>query len=381
MAKLMFFISISQFCFCCQAGPLDSWNLVSVNNPVQITSMAYGNGTFVGNGGGLQFVSHDGSNWTSYTAPPVITQGGVAYGNGTFLAFGTNTQFKANYILQSTNGITWTQIYTSSNTLFAAAYGNNAWVFVGRNEIVTANLTSSNWSWSDYQPIFSPACITYGNGVFVIGGNLGNYYSIFSSSDGNAWQFDCNLTNSLATYFVPGIAYGNGVFVASTASTAFVSSNLLSWNLSLNYYAGFCPSPVAFGGNLFITYLANAFFSSPNGYTWTWLNNDSGLQGENAIIYGQGAFVAADYFDNNIYQSGVFSTQTNSIATTLDISTYPGVTINGTAGAEYQIQFTTNLNSAWLTLTNFMLPYSPYVWVDTSSPVVGQRFYRTVQLQ
>ena len=82
-----------------------------------------------------------------------------------------------------------------------------------------------------------------------------------------------------------------------------------------------------------------------------------------------------------ISQSGVFATQSNSPATSLGISTYPGVTINGTAGAVYQIQYTTSLNSTWQTLTNFMLPYSPYLWVDTSSTVSGQRFYRSIQLQ
>ena len=52
--------------------------------------MAYGNGTFVGYGGGLGIISHNGSNWTPYASPPTITGGGVAYGNGMFLAFGTN---------------------------------------------------------------------------------------------------------------------------------------------------------------------------------------------------------------------------------------------------------------------------------------------------
>jgi hypothetical protein len=95
--------------------------------------------------------------------------------------------------------------------------------------------------------------------------------------------------------------------------------------------------------------------------------------------YGQGTFVEAG---QNIYESNVFASDSNSPApTALGISTYTGVTINGTAGAVYQIQSTTNLNSAWQSLTNFMLPYSPYIWVDTSSTVAGQKFYRSVQIQ
>jgi hypothetical protein len=46
---------------------------------------------------------------------------------------------------------------------------------------------------------------------------------------------------------------------------------------------------------------------------------------------------------------------------------YPGVTINGIPGATYQIQYSSNLSSNWIALTNFTLPYSPYLWFDASS--------------
>ncbi|MGP8052648.1 MAG: hypothetical protein ACLQAH_02385, partial [Limisphaerales bacterium] len=64
------------------------------------------------------FGSYDGVNWTTYVAPPIINGGasfgvtqydpGIIYGAGMFLTFGTNIQNKANYILKSTNGISWT---------------------------------------------------------------------------------------------------------------------------------------------------------------------------------------------------------------------------------------------------------------------------------
>jgi len=114
---------------------------------------------------------------------------------------------------------------------------------------------------------------------------------------------------------------------------------------------------------------------------YTWIANPY-ISGNwmTALTYGQGTFVAT-ILGGSIYQSGAFASQSNCPATTLGISTYPGVTINGTAGAVYQIQYTTSLNSTWQTLTNFMLPYSPYLWVDTSSTVSGQRFYRSIQLK
>jgi hypothetical protein len=389
----------------CHADPLSSWNEVS-SSPFPITSMAYGNGTFVGGGRGWWAISHDGSNWQFYVSPPIISGGGVAYGNGMFLAFGTNNERHANYILQSTKGTTWSTIYTSSNNLNAAAYGNNTWVFVGNNnEIVTANVTSTNWNWTEFQPGFWPCCLTYGNGVFVIGATSfsfgGTNYSIFSSSDGITWQYDFNGAwfvpgdaSHFPIYFqlYPGIVYGNGVFVAPAQAQipgnpinlpisvygVAVSSNLVNWTFSgLSGIETNYSSAVAFGGNQFIACLGGSIYTSPDGYTWT--NNLSEGPDMGCFTYGQGTFVATDG-SGTIYQSGVFANQSNSPATTLGISTYPGVTINGTAGAVYQIQYSTDLNT-WQTLTNFMLPYSPYLWFDTSSIVSGQRFYRSVQLQ
>ena len=366
------------------------------NSPAQVNSLAYGNGTFVGYGGGMWFVSHDGANWTINETPPIIYSAGVVYGNGVFLAFGTNTQNKVNYILQSTNGINWTQIYASSNLLFSAAYGNNTWVFIGANEIVTAKGTSTNWTWIDYQPTFTPACIIYGNGVFVIGSKA-SAFNIFSSSDGITWQYNSSLTG-YSSYAFTGITYGNGVF-AITANvyssgffdSVFVSTNLVNWALPFgNQFwpvGSYQSCLVAFGGGQFFTLLqrngtqgnsTQVVYSSLDGNIWS--TNIVSEPSISTLTYGQGTFVAVGYY-NNIYQSAVFASQSNLPATLLGISTYPGVTINGTAGAVYQIQYSTSLNSTWQTLTNFMLPYSPYLWVDTSSTVSGQRFYRSVQLQ
>jgi formylglycine-generating enzyme required for sulfatase activity len=58
---------------------------------------------------------------------------------------------------------------------------------------------------------------------------------------------------------------------------------------------------------------------------------------------------------------------------------YPGLTITGTVGATYPIQYVnavSNVNSTWITLTNLVLPSSPYLFLDTSAPNVQKRFYR-----
>lgn len=367
-----------------------------------------GNGTFVGAGGRYNYISYDGTNWKIYTTTPTINQQGIAYGNGMFMEFGTGNGTGNGRILQSTNGVNWKQIYTFSNNLSAAAYGNNTWVFVGNNEIVTANGTTTNLVWTDYQPIFTPSFITYGNGVFVTGARPSsvNGYNVFSSPDGITWQYDSSVTAANNT-FTP-IIYGNGVFVVSAYTvnynpiapyytnfyyslnnSLFVSSDLVNWDLASanqsfpsavgakSYYNN---SLIVFGGNQLFDFIQGAnpthILSSSDGYNW--IDNSTIVSNINMLTYGQGTFVASG--SQNIYQSDVFGTDSNSPAPiTLGISTYPGVTVNGTAGAVYQIQSSTDLNT-WQTLTNFPLPYSPFIWIDTGSTANGQKFYRSVQL-
>ena len=59
------------------------------------------------------------------------------------------------------------------------------------------------------------------------------------------------------------------------------------------------------------------------------------------------------------------------------LQSYWGVTITGAVGANCEIQFSENLlGSTWSPLTNFTLPTSPYLYIDTTSPSPQARFYR-----
>lgn len=51
----------------------------------------------------------------------------------------------------------------------------------------------------------------------------------------------------------------------------------------------------------------------------------------------------------------------------------------GTVGTPYRIEFKTNLNTNWTTLTNIVLSSSPFTFVDLGSRGQPYRFYRAVQ--
>src|SRR5437899_160335 len=66
----------------------------------------------------------------------------------------------------------------------------------------------------------------------------------------------------------------------------------------------------------------------------------------------------------------------------LEARLYTGITVTGAAGTAYSIQATTNLaaTNAWVTLTNVVLPASPWIYIDYDSGTTARRFYRAVSL-
>jgi choice-of-anchor C domain-containing protein len=58
---------------------------------------------------------------------------------------------------------------------------------------------------------------------------------------------------------------------------------------------------------------------------------------------------------------------------------YPCLTIKGERGRTYRIETAESPNAGgWQTMATFMLPSSPFVWIDTQRPNASRRFYRAV---
>jgi formylglycine-generating enzyme required for sulfatase activity len=70
----------------------------------------------------------------------------------------------------------------------------------------------------------------------------------------------------------------------------------------------------------------------------------------------------------------------------LGIQTYAGLTIAGSTGTVYSIDYVTDLAQtnnagAWRSLEFLQLPASPYLWADKSAPATGKRFYRALAME
>lgn len=68
------------------------------------------------------------------------------------------------------------------------------------------------------------------------------------------------------------------------------------------------------------------------------------------------------------------TSQTNS----LSIGFYAGLTVTGTIGETYRVEYSNDLTN-WNSLATIILPESPHFMIDTTTEVLERRFYRLIQ--
>src|SRR6267154_80092 len=85
------------------------------------------------------------------------------------------------------------------------------------------------------------------------------------------------------------------------------------------------------------------------------------------LLFGTVAFLSA-------------SPALGQIPPSLGLRLFAGVNITGTIGSVYAVQSSSDLSQtdAWTSLAFVQLPSTNYLFVDTSAPVAGNRFYRAL---
>ena len=65
---------------------------------------------------------------------------------------------------------------------------------------------------------------------------------------------------------------------------------------------------------------------------------------------------------------------------TLGADQIPALTLTGSVGSTYKIQYVEQLakTNNWMTLTNLVLASNPQLWLDQTSPVTQARFYKVI---
>jgi hypothetical protein len=144
---------------------------------------------------GRIWTSTDGINWTQQTSGTVEELRGVTYGNGLFVIVGSSGK-----LLTSTDAVNWTQRSSGTGSVLSAVtYGGGKYIACGANGTYTYSTNGISWTVGNTgDPNNRHPSITYGDGLYVIGGSddaTGNT-EIYTSTNGTSWT-----QQSIGTYY------------------------------------------------------------------------------------------------------------------------------------------------------------------------------------
>ena len=132
------------------------------------------------------------------------------------------------------------------------------------------------------------------------------------------------------------------------------------------------------GGTATLTVTASGY---PLNYQWTFNGtNIPGATGSSLTITNFSAANVGLYSVTITNALGSAMSQTVSVST-VNVSLFAGITVDGPIGAEYSVQSTSAIGPAnWITRTNITLTTGTFIYIDYSSPTNSKQFYRAVPL-
>lgn len=222
----------------------------------------------------------------------------IAYGDGMFMAIPDKFATAG----KSDDGITWTAVSLpdSTRSWTSIAYGNGYWVIISKNGelsetqsvVLVSKAAGDGWTTALLPSKTTWKKVVYGNGIFV---------AVSSTPDNCAYSTDYGITwqtgGNPGVDGITSMTYGQGKFivvgnVGGVGTGAISTDGGISWQAS-NPTGNAAWSDIAFGNNLFVvvssTSAAPAY--SIDGITWS--------QGPyeitaTSLVYGQGIFLSLD---------------------------------------------------------------------------------------
>ena len=367
----------------CLAGPLDTWQVRrQLSGPAAVR---YGNDRFVVIPAGYLatgLMSTNGIDWKGYLLPESGYFQSLSYANGNFLLVLTRQWNPDSGVVlySSTNGISWVLRNLQSLTQYGgipiseAGGGYGFYVFAGANLVVSTNL--QDWTLVERGPT-GAAQFVAGNGLVV--GRFWIGSAFIASSEGLIWEYVLPPGG-----FAPSsLCFGAGQFAAfATASsdgltpaTIGVTADIENWRTSTVPDFSNATAVVSANNKFFLlNTVTNGFSCSDDGIAWETHSFGTNMTCSD-VAFGANTYVAVGDF---VLQSGpVTNVPSPSV---LSICTYPGITITGALGRHYRLEYSdepTGTNG-FRQLSDFLLPKSPFLWVDTTA-TNSARFYRAVE--
>ena len=178
---------------------------------------------------------------------------------------------------------------------------------------------------------------------------------------------------------VLGAAFGNGTFIAvGEAGYIVQSGNIGGTPLILQEPAdreAVAGNPASFSINV----------SGAQPLAYQWFHSGAAITDATNATVTIAHVTPGDIGGYQVVVTNSFGSVTSRVAqltvSLLDIKMYAGIEILGVAGRTYRIEGTAATGPVnWQTLTNLVLPTSPYIWIDLGSPAAGAQIYRATEL-
>ena len=194
-----------------------AWEERSLPLTMSSVAVGFGGGKYVAAQSGHCWLSADLANWTEIPIPTLAFPrriDRISYDDGRFFATSTGGT-----LLTSIDGQEWGQVDPRTQwDLWGVAFGNGRLIGMS-SKGTTAHYHFGGWpklvaSGSGKRLFRGEDKAGFGNGVFVLGCDLG----LFWSADGTGWSFpDPTLKSPIA------LAFGNGYFVAVSGDVIVAS--------------------------------------------------------------------------------------------------------------------------------------------------------------
>jgi hypothetical protein len=388
--------------------------------------VAYGNGTYVVAGSTI-FVSTNGVTWSVVTLPPIevfpsvrITLlDSIVFGGNRFIGL-TSKDWddpRPRPGVYSTNGVDWVEAGNAPSTktggtgdaLFADGLFMGTGDDVYRTGLPGVWISGDGIDWccgfvggptiSNGGDESTGVALAHGHGhyLWVQQGGPSTRHGvpyIYSSLNGTSWvervaaprdippsYWDPKLVPLYDTVRgnVRGAAFGSGAFVLVGEGGYILQSGNFNGTPLITQQP---QDRGAVTGNP-VSFSVTAAGSLPLAYQW--FHDGTAIPGATSPSYAIGQVVAGDMGGYNVVITNSFGSVTSRVAqlsiSFLDIKSYAGIEILGLVGRTYRVEATPASGPVnWQTLTNLVLPTSPYIWIDFGSPAAGQRIYRAAEL-
>ena len=390
------------------SAPNTNWYSVASSsdgtNLVAVTSGEFANG-------GIYISTDSGTTWTQTTAPGAGWLSVASSSDGTRLVAASinrtkvDESFVGGIIITSTNsGTTWTQTSAPTNenwqsvasssdgTKLVAVIGDSpSRIYISTNSGTTWTLTSTptymNWS--------SVASSSDGTKLVAVAkGVLIGYSGIYISTDsGTTWTQTSTPTEQQNWTAVASSSDGTKLIAVASAEDynkggIFTSTNSgATWTLTGALDISWHSVASSFDGTTFvavaapITYNGGIYISTNSGTTWAQTSAPTNQNWWSVTSSSDGTkLVAVVNYGGGIYTGKITTNSPQILPPSLSLqflSGYPLLSLYGTLGNTYTVQYTTNLAGPnWtpmLIVPN--LSVSPFQMIDPAGVGQPMRFY------